>query len=51
MSLQKLVLSHNVVFSQTGMDLVTEISFCIKTPVVDDERLVFRGCESAREII
>ena len=35
---------------QTGMDFVTEISFC-KTPVIDEKRLVFRGWESAREII
>ena len=28
--------------NQTGMDFVTEISFC-KTPVVDEKRLVFRG--------
>ena len=36
--------------NQTGMDFVTEISFC-KTLVVDETRLVFRGWESAREII
>ena len=43
--------SRNVVFNQTGMDFVTEISFCIKTPVVHEKRLVFRGWKSAREII
>ena len=36
--------------NQTGTDFVTEISFC-KTPVVEEKRLVFRGRESAREII
>ena len=41
--------SRNAVFNQTGMDFVTEISFC-KIPV-DEKRLVFRGWESAREII
>ena len=45
MSLRKLAPSRNVVFNQTGMDFVTEIS------VVDDKKLVFRGCKSAREII
>ena len=40
---KKLALSRNVVFNQTGMDFVTEISFCIKTPVIDEKRLVFRG--------
>ena len=48
---KKLALSRNVVFNQTGMDFVTEISFCIKTPVIDEKRLVFRGWKSAREII
>ena len=43
--------SRNVVSNQTGMDFVTEISFCIKSPVVDDKKLAFRGCKSAREII
>ena len=40
MSLRKLAPSRNVVFNQTGMDFVTELSFCIKTPVVDDKKLV-----------
>ena len=41
--LRKLAPSRNAVFNhQTGMDFVTEISFC-KTPVVDEKRLVFRG--------
>ena len=44
--------SSNVVFNQTGMDFVTEIlSFCMKTPVVHEKGLVFRGWNSAREII
>ena len=44
-SLRKLAPSHNAVFNhQTGMDFVTEISFC-KTPIVDEKRLVFRGWE------
>ena len=43
--------SRNVVFNQTGMDFVTEISFCIKTLVVHEKMLVFRGWKSAREII
>ena len=51
-SLRKLAPSRNAVFNQTGMYFVTEISFCIKTPVVDDKSLVsFRGCKSATEII
>ena len=29
--------SRNVVFHQTGMDFVTEMSFCIKTPVVHEK--------------
>ena len=29
-SLRKLAPSRNVVFNQTGMDFVTELSFCIK---------------------
>ena len=33
-SLRKLAPSRNVVFNQTGMDFVTELSFCIETPVV-----------------
>ena len=42
-SLRKLAPSRNAVFNdQTGMDFVTELSFC-KTPVVDEKRLVFRG--------
>ena len=41
-SLRELAPSRNAVFNQTGMDFVTEISFC-KTPVVDEKRLVFRG--------
>ena len=48
MSLRKLAPSRNVVFNQTGMDFVTEISV---VQVVDDKKLVFRGCKSAREII
>ena len=40
MSLRKLAPSRNVVFNQTGMDFVTEISFCIKTPVVFEKRMV-----------
>ena len=43
--------SCNVVFNQTGMDFVTEICFCMKTPVVHEKGLVFRGWKSAREII
>ena len=43
----KLAPSRNAVFNhQTGMDFVTEISFC-KTPVVDEKRLVLRGHRSA----
>ena len=34
--------SRNAVLNQTGVDFVTEISFC-KTPVVDEKKLVFRG--------
>ena len=50
-SLRQLAPSRNAVFNhQTGMDFVTEISF-YKTPVVDEKRLVFRGWESARQII
>ena len=46
-SLRKLAPSRNAVFNhQTGMDFVTEISFC-KTSVVDEKSLVFRGWESA----
>ena len=42
-SLRKLAPSCNAIITyQTGMDFVTEISFC-KTPVVDEARLVFRG--------
>ena len=36
-SLRKLAPSRNIVFNQTGMDFVTEISFCIKTPVVHEK--------------
>ena len=44
-SLRKLAPSRNAVCNhQTGIDFVTEISFC-KTPVVDEKRLVFRGWE------
>ena len=43
--------SRNIVFNQTGVDFFTEISFCMKTPVVHEKRLVFRGWKSAREII
>ena len=43
--------SCKVVFNQTGVDFVTEISFCMKTLVVHEKRLVFRGWKSAREII
>ena len=45
-SLRKLAPSRNAVFNhqKTGMDFVTEISFC-KTPVVDEKRLIFRGWE------
>ena len=50
-SLRKLAPSRNIVFNQTGMDFVTEISFCMKTPVVHKKGLVFRGWKSAREII
>ena len=38
--------SRKVVFNQTGMDFVTEITFSIKTPVVDEKRLVFKRSES-----
>ena len=48
MSLRKLAPSRNVVFNQTGMDFVTEISV---VQVVDDKKLVFRGCKSPRVII
>ena len=51
LSLRILAPSRNVFFNQTGMNFVTETSFCIRTPVVDDRRLAFRGCKSAREII
>ena len=50
-SLRKLAPFRNVVFNQTGMDFVTEITFCIETPVVHEKRLIFRGWKSAREII
>ena len=43
--------SRNVVCNQPGMDFVTEISFCMKTPVVHEKGLVFRGWNSARGII
>ena len=40
---ENLAPSRNAVLNhQTGMDLVTKISFC-KTPVVDEKRLVFSG--------
>ena len=38
MSLRKLAPSRNIVFNQTGMDFVTEISFCMKTPVVHKKK-------------
>ena len=45
MSKRKLALSRNIVFNQTDMDFVTEISFCIKTLVVD-EKVWFLEVES-----
>ena len=50
MSLRKLAPSRNAVFNhQTGMDFITEISFC-KTPVVNEKRLVFRGWELQNQL-
>ena len=43
LNITSLAPSRNAVFNhQTGIDFVTEISFC-KTPVVNEKRLVFGG--------